>query len=461
MIDMRFINKHISFGLATLAALSIVFGTYAVASAAHSGIVTMTFDDGNASQYEIVVPMLEAGHQKAVFYINSGLVGTETYMTWDQVMSLHASGFEIGAHTAHHIELPTVNQATVNAEVNGDYVNFVAHGITPTDFAAPFGAYDNNTLAVVAKRYNSHRGFANQGLNIWPYNKYILYVRYVTNQTSLAQVKAWVEEAITGDAWLVLVFHEILPIVDPTDDYSWETTTFQNFINYLNAQGIQAKTIEEVLAGFTNLATNVSFEDGFTGWTTDNPTSVTLNSANNGSYPSPKNSIKMTGGALPGHLFGAKIPVSAGTIYGLRAYTDSRALTAGEVGFYIDEYDGAGNWISGKWLGGFTNQNVVDKSYVYTPTSALVETAAIQVYMTAGSQGSVYIDNVELFTRTATSQQPPPNPPPPENTPPPPSVDDDGDDDDVWHPKEGRKTYTFPMTIAEIIKKSIWWWRWN
>lgn len=207
------------------------------------------------------------------------------------------------------------------------------------------------------------------------------------------------DEAVAQDGWLVVVFHEVLPVVDPTDDYSWETEKFQGFIDYLNALGIKAKTVQQVLSGFTNVVTNSSFESGLTGWTTDNPTKVTTVANSRGSYPTPLRTLRMTGSAKTAHLFGQKIPVSFGATYGFRAYTDSRNLNAGEVGFYIDEYDEAGNWNSGKWLGGFTNKNVIDKSFVYTPSWADVKTAAIQVYMTAGSKGNVFIDNIEFFAR--------------------------------------------------------------
>lgn len=410
-------NKKAFSIFAAFAAVWVVFGSYAVASAA--GVVTLTFDDGNTSQYQIPYPILKAAGQKAVFFINSGELGEDTFMTWAQVMELQANGFEIGGHTLNHIELPTVSESEMNTQVNQDRANFALHGITPSNFASPFGAYDNTMLSIVAKTYDSHRAFANQGLNIWPYTKYVLNVRYVTNQTSVEQVKAWVVEAVAQDAWLVLVFHEILPTVDPTDDYSWETAKFQSFINYLNAQGIKAKTTKEVLAGFQNVLTNSSFESGLTGWTIDNQTGIVLDTAAKGSYPSPKNSLRFVGGAASAHLFAAKVPVTFGTTYGFRAYTDSRALTAGEIGFYMDEYDGAGNWISGKNFGSFTNQNVVDKSFAYTPASAAVKTAALQLYMEAGAAGTTYVDNVEFFAKPQSSS--PPLPPPPPPLPPPPT----------------------------------------
>ena len=395
------ITRTSFYTLAIAAAMALLFFLGgAVAHATGTGTVTLTFDDGNPSQYKTPAQMLKAVGQNATFYINSGFLGqSDWYMTWNQVKNLHISGFEIAAHGLTHIELPTVPLSTIKNEINKDYNNFVAHNITPTDFATPFGAYDNIVLSTIAKKYNSHRAFANQGLNFWPYNKYLLYVRYVTNQTSLEQAKAWVDEAVEQDGWLVLVFHEILPVVEPTDDYSWEITKFQSFIDYLSSKNIKTKTVSEVLKQNVNLIKNASFEEELAGWVTDNINSMKLNTANNGSYPTPKNSVKVVGTTKGGHLFGKKVPVSYGVTYGLRVYTDSQKFTSGEVGFYIDEYDEGGAWVSGKWQGALYNQNVIDRSYVYQPTSVLVKTAAVQVYATPGMTGSVFIDNVELFAR--------------------------------------------------------------
>ena len=146
-----------------------------------------------------------------------------------------------------------------------------------------------------------------------------------------------------------------------------------------------------------NLVANPSFEDGFVNWTTDNAANVTLDTAGNGSAPAATNSIKMNGNTRAAHLFGKKIPVAFGTSYSLKAYTNSMNLNAGEVGFYVDEYDTAGNWISGKWINGWTAKEIVNRSYVFTPTSSNVSTAAIQVYMLAAVSGNIFVDNIEFL----------------------------------------------------------------
>ncbi len=370
----------------------------AVAASA-GGLLSITFDDGSASQAQIPIPILAQAGLTATYYINSGLVGTQDYMNWQQLTTLARAGNEIGGHTAHHIELPTVSQAELTAEVNQDRAALAAHGLHVTDFATPFGAYDNNTIATVAKVYNSHRAFANQGLNLWPYNKYLLNVHYVTNTTSVAQAKAWVDEAVAQDGYLVLVFHEVLNTVDPTDDYSWQTENFKDLVSYIKTKGIPVKTVAQALASKQNLLQNGSFESGFAGWSTDNASSVTVEGGNHGSYPMPAHAVKMTGAATAVHLFGTKVPVAYGTTYGWRTYVDGRTMNSGEVGFYVDEYDSAGTWVSGRWFGAMYSANTMDYAFRYTPSSSNVASAAVQVYATAGTQGSAYLDNLELVPR--------------------------------------------------------------
>lgn len=364
------------------------------------GSVTLTFDDGNASQFQYAAPLLASSAQKAVFYVNSGLVGRAGYMKWSQLATLKRDGHEIGGHTLQHVELPTVNEQQRNRQINEDFQRLSRRNLSPKNFAVPYGAYDNDTTAAVAKTYDSMRAFKNAGLNIWPYNKYLLYVRPITNTTSVNEVLSWIDEAEAENAWLVIVFHEVLPIVDPLDTYSWSTVHFETLLKRMNEKGIRAKTISEVLSRGQNLLPNGGFESNMDGWRSDAPELVTHTTANMGSYPSPRNAMQVSGLAQKNiHAFGGMIPVSFGREYGVRLYTDSRQLESGEVGFYVDEYDAGGVWISGKWLGAIYGKNVIDKAYAYTPTSMKVTKAELQIYMTAGTNGTTFIDSVEFFAR--------------------------------------------------------------
>src|SRR6202035_5911198 len=96
-----------------------------------------------------------------------------------------------------------------------------------TDFASPYGDYDNRSLAVIAKYYNSHRAFQDTTpVNTYPYSNYLLTARDIqgdgttdTNCTTLGladcdvsvkTAESYIAAATASNQWLVLVFHDIV-----------------------------------------------------------------------------------------------------------------------------------------------------------------------------------------------------------------------------------------------------------
>ncbi|MBC7836270.1 polysaccharide deacetylase family protein [Acetobacteraceae bacterium] len=365
------------------------------------GGVSLTFDDGLISHATTVAPVLNAHGQKGTFYIPTGLIGTAGYMTWADIQTLNGVDVEMGAHTVTHAELPTLSTAQMIDELQGSADALASYSVLGENFASPFGAYSIPMLAEVAKRFNSHRTFNHLALNKWPFNKYLLHVYPVTTATTVAEVKAQVQTAIAGDHWLIIVLHNIAEVVPAGDDgYGWTTANLEGLMTELQGLGVQTKTVREMLDMGPNLVPNYSFESGMSGWTTDAPSNVILDTGSNGSYPAPHNSVKMTGSATAAHLFSSTIPVNFGTTYGIRFFANASAVTSGAVGFYIDEYDSAGNWLpTSRHLGATGPQFTIDESYVYTPASATVANVVLQAYMEAGTVGEMFVDSAELFAQ--------------------------------------------------------------
>src|SRR6185312_8364696 len=76
---------------------------------------------------------------------------------------------------------------------------------------------------------------------------------------------------------------------------------------------------------------------------------------------------------------------------------------SGEVGFYIDEYDANGNWISGQWKAAENSSFVEDMNFTYKPTSAAVSKASLQIYTKANPGITAYVDNAQMFPLSATT----------------------------------------------------------
>jgi peptidoglycan/xylan/chitin deacetylase (PgdA/CDA1 family) len=396
--------------------------------------VSFTFDDGYASALTNAAPTLAKYNIPATSYIITGCVGMTTvpntchantgspYMTWDQITQLQATyHWEIGSHTVNHYCLASrggdcqatrLTAAQVTQELSQSKSDLAAHGFNATDIATPYGDYTNATLAQIAKYYSAHRGFADTGYNTHPYSDYIERDQQVQAGVSVATVKSYIDQAIANKTWLVLTMHDIKPIAstDP-NDYEYNTADLDQIAAYVKSKQtaglLQPITMNQgLVTSDTNILANPSFNDGIaTGWSTDSPTTITKDIGNNGSFPDPTNSIKIVATAANKHLFSPKATVDPNTSYMLKNFINVTARTSGEVGFYIDEYDGSGNWISGQYKTGVAAVSVQELNFAYKPTSPAVAKASLQVIASGNSGITAYLDNSQWFPLVA--QAPP------------------------------------------------------
>jgi peptidoglycan/xylan/chitin deacetylase (PgdA/CDA1 family) len=376
-----------------------------VAPAASTAKVSITFDDWYLSTYNIGLQTLKAYNLPATLFVSSGYVGQSGNLNWAQIKELQDTHkWDIGGHTVTHAELPTLSASKILTEVSQNKADLVNHGINAVSFATPYGAYDNTSLATIARYFDSHRGFWDRDdLNTWPYNKETLMVQAIQRNTTPNTVKSWVNQAKTQKKWLILVFHDLKPTVRSGDTYSYSSANFNTVVKNIAESGVKNVTIREGLAmpGWQNVITNSSFENGITdGWNADSA-NIKLNTQNNGNYPSPTNSIQFNGATVAQHLYSPRFNIVAGANYLINTFVNTAKLTSGELGVFIDEYDVNGNWISGKWIGSAANVNVFQFAKVYTPTSGSVASAVVQYYLTANAQGFAYIDSAEVLTNAA------------------------------------------------------------
>jgi peptidoglycan/xylan/chitin deacetylase (PgdA/CDA1 family) len=79
--------------------------------------VVLTFDDGHASDCEVVLPLLGRFGLRACFFITTGFVGRPGYLSWAQVAELAAAGMEIGSHGVSHRPLTRLASEELQGEL--------------------------------------------------------------------------------------------------------------------------------------------------------------------------------------------------------------------------------------------------------------------------------------------------------------------------------------------------------
>ena len=301
--------------LRTLTALvaAALFGLgWLVAAPTHAAtntVVSLTFDDGSASQYS-TLSLLSAHGMNGTYYINSALVGSSSYyMTWSQLHDIYNAGNEIGGHTLHHVNLTTLSTAAATTEVCDDRTNLINNGFSPvTSFAYPYAASNTSVEQIVQScGYSSGRTVGNiNSITVCtdcPYAETIpprdpYYLRTpepAISTTTLSDLETYVTNAEThGGGWLILVFHGICDN-SCTSTNSLSPSIFTAFLDWLqprSANGTVVQTVGQVMNGpapppgpdTTPPATAISCNSATcaSGWYKTSPVTVSLSATDTG-----------------------------------------------------------------------------------------------------------------------------------------------------------------------------------
>ena len=125
------------------------------------GAFLVTFDDGFLGVHEHAAPVLRSLNWEATVFLVSNLIGKRdlwceahnpsgaTYPLMDasHLRELQAQGFRLESHTRNHADLPTLDDATLVAELAGSRATLQDVLGTPIDYLAyPFGRFDERVL---------------------------------------------------------------------------------------------------------------------------------------------------------------------------------------------------------------------------------------------------------------------------------------------------------------------------
>ena len=134
--------------------------------------VRITFDDGNASDFEIATPALVERGLKADFFVCAGRLGQAGYCDASAIRDMVGAGMTIGSHGWGHVDWRRASDSELQQEIETAAATLEdALGTSVDSVAIPFGSYDARVMRRLGrfrKVYTSDRGFARHGKRILP-----------------------------------------------------------------------------------------------------------------------------------------------------------------------------------------------------------------------------------------------------------------------------------------------------
>ena len=230
------------------------------------GLVVLTFDDGNKSDYTYVGPLLKRYGFGATFFITEGLNFLNNkahYVTWEEVRALHEDGFEIGNHTRHHKNVNTQSKAELLADVIHIDNRCEEYGIpVPETFGYPGDSHGSEAVEVLMKKgvRFARRGIAPE----YPYHleggRGPAYAPDVHHPLLLPTTGAsgpnwgfadlvWAVEQAKDGKIAILTFHGV-----PALEHPWVNTSpelFKTYMDYLRDNGYTVIALQD-LAKYVN-----------------------------------------------------------------------------------------------------------------------------------------------------------------------------------------------------------------
>jgi peptidoglycan/xylan/chitin deacetylase (PgdA/CDA1 family) len=228
------------------------------AYAGHSRpMVCVMFDDGYTTVQTAAKPIMDAAGVPGTVAVIASRVGTNLYLTVEQLKQLQADGWAMVNHSADHLQsvLPTgtIAQATEQVSRGAQFLrdNGLSENGSDSIYCAPFGEWGENYLEGArragatffrgtiatnpAQPSYPGRGDSLQGLDPHP-------CFAIVASTTLAQIIDHLQRCFEAGRSTILLFHAVTPtIANANIDYL--ESNFRQVVNYLSSNRARYRAV--------------------------------------------------------------------------------------------------------------------------------------------------------------------------------------------------------------------------
>ena len=245
LVPIRAVAEGLGYGVAWIDSQNSVWLTNQIVNPSAKdfngqALITLSYDDGLDSFYDYALPFHEKyGIPATLNVITERIKGgaDSEFLDAGQIKHIYDKGIEIGSHTYSHYD-PLTSNTDEDLEFELAKSKQMLLEIVPevNSIAIPFSQYDPRVREFAKKHYKAVRVFEHKQNNFPLSDPYWLHSSIaVTNETTFAQVKAQIDEAVKNKKWCIIMLHGI----DPTNDelYEIKPALLEQILQYVNRLG--------------------------------------------------------------------------------------------------------------------------------------------------------------------------------------------------------------------------------
>jgi peptidoglycan/xylan/chitin deacetylase (PgdA/CDA1 family) len=231
--------------------LAVDFSQISIRPSLHSGIVSFTFDDGYAEQFE-AAQIMNKYKIRGTAYVMTNEVDDVGYLTSAQLKQM-GDEYHWGISSHHAKPITDMDEKEFLKEMDSTikFLSELGRGEEIYHFAYPLGKQSREkTLPWIREKFKTARVAGGGAETLPPANWLMLKTFNVTPDISAKDLLKRVKLAQDNNEWLILMFHKMTHEATATDPLVYPFAQFEEFCKGLSKIDIPAHPVHEVYEAF-------------------------------------------------------------------------------------------------------------------------------------------------------------------------------------------------------------------
>lgn len=231
--------------------------TMSEAPKAPKGYITLWFDDGLLSTYEVAYPVLaQQGWKSVIAVVSDQGVAREKFnpdgdpvMDWSQIEELAEAGWEISNHSATHSHLNEFAEDAdfLDHEIAGSKQQLQNLGFVVNSFTFPYGENGERTgQQIVSNNYLYWRSSVEE-INPVPAWRHITSM-FLTTEVGQETLQSWIRETEQAGGWLIIGLHAI--VEKPANPWQHTREHFEMLLEAIKKSNLEVVLPSEMFGRF-------------------------------------------------------------------------------------------------------------------------------------------------------------------------------------------------------------------